>query len=49
MSRNETANASTPTYTMGYGPEFRKPLMHVAPVTRVCHQMLRLRLGRGNG
>ena len=27
----------------------RKPLMHMAPVARVCHQMLRLRLGRGNG
>ena len=26
-----------------------KPLMHMAPVARVCHQMLRLRLGRGNG
>ena len=25
------------------------PLMHMAPVARVCHQMLRLRLGRGNG
>ena len=28
---------------------FPKPLMHMAPVARVCHQMLRLRLGRGNG
>ena len=28
---------------------FREPLMHMAPVARVCHQMLRLRLGRGNG
>ena len=27
----------------------REPLMHMAPVARVCHQMLRLRLGRGNG
>ena len=27
----------------------RIPLMHIAPVARVCHQMLRLRLGRGNG
>ena len=26
-----------------------KPLMHMAPVARVCHQMLRLRLGRGSG
>ena len=26
-----------------------KPLMHMAPVARVCHQMLRLGLGRGNG
>ena len=26
MSRDNTANASTPTYTMGYGPEFRKML-----------------------
>ena len=26
-----------------------EPLMHMAPVARVCHQMLRLRLGRGNG
>ena len=26
-----------------------QPLMHMAPVARVCHQMLRLRLGRGNG
>ena len=29
--------------------EFVEPLMHMAPVARVCHQMLRLRLGRGNG
>ena len=29
--------------------EFGEPLMHMAPVARVCHQMLRLRLGRGNG
>ena len=29
--------------------EFAEPLMHMAPVARVCHQMLRLRLGRGNG
>ena len=29
--------------------EYREPLMHMAPVARVCHQMLRLRLGRGNG
>ena len=29
--------------------ELREPLMHMAPVARVCHQMLRLRLGRGNG
>ena len=29
--------------------ELKKPLMHMAPVARVCHQMLRLRLGRGNG
>ena len=28
---------------------FSEPLMHMAPVARVCHQMLRLRLGRGNG
>ena len=28
---------------------YDKPLMHMAPVARVCHQMLRLRLGRGNG
>ena len=27
----------------------QEPLMHMAPVARVCHQMLRLRLGRGNG
>ena len=27
----------------------REPLMHMAPVARVCHQMLRLRLGWGNG
>ena len=27
----------------------REPLMHMAPVAGVCHQMLRLRLGRGNG
>ena len=26
-----------------------EPLMHMAPVARVCHQMLRLGLGRGNG
>ena len=26
-----------------------QPLMHMAPVARVCHQMLRLGLGRGNG
>ena len=26
-----------------------EPLMHMAPVARVCHQMLRLRLGRGKG
>ena len=26
-----------------------EPLMHMAPVAGVCHQMLRLRLGRGNG
>ena len=31
------------------GTEFNLPLMHMAPVARVCHQMLRLRLGRGNG
>ena len=29
--------------------ETSEPLMHMAPVARVCHQMLRLRLGRGNG
>ena len=29
--------------------ELDEPLMHMAPVARVCHQMLRLRLGRGNG
>ena len=29
--------------------EWPEPLMHMAPVARVCHQMLRLRLGRGNG
>ena len=29
--------------------ELKEPLMHMAPVARVCHQMLRLRLGRGNG
>ena len=29
--------------------EYKEPLMHMAPVARVCHQMLRLRLGRGNG
>ena len=29
--------------------EPHEPLMHMAPVARVCHQMLRLRLGRGNG
>ena len=26
-----------------------EPLMHMALVARVCHQMLRLGLGRGNG
>ena len=31
------------------GAVSRGPLMHMAPVARVCHQMLRLRLGRGNG
>ena len=29
--------------------DLRQPLMHMAPVARVCHQMLRLGLGRGNG
>ena len=33
----------------GQGVVFLEPLMHMAPVARVCHQMLRLRLGRGNG
>ena len=32
-----------------YNWYFEEPLMHMAPVARVCHQMLRLRLGRGNG
>ena len=34
-------------YEESIDPE--EPLMHMAPVARVCHQMLRLRLGRGNG
>ena len=29
--------------------KLNKSLMHMAPVARVCHQMLRLGLGRGNG
>jgi hypothetical protein len=29
MSRDESASESTPTYTMGYGPEFRKMLRNV--------------------
>ena len=32
-----------------FSREYQKPLMHMAPVARVCHQMLRLGLGRGNG
>ncbi len=28
---------------------FCEPFMHMAPVARVCHQMLRLRLERGSG
>ena len=30
-----------------YPAIFRRPLMHMVPVARVCHQMLRL--GRGSG
>ena len=26
MSRDESASAAAPAYTMGYGPEFRKTL-----------------------
>ena len=53
MSRDETANASTPTHTMGYGPEFRKMLerrnaadcaAHLLPHLKPGMRLLDLRL-----
>ena len=56
MDRNTTTETSTPTYTMGYGPEFRKMLerrnaavcaAHLLP--RLEHGMRLLDLGCGPG
>ena len=53
MSRDETASAAAPTYTMGYGPEFRKTLerrnaadcaAHLLPHLRIRHAPARPRL-----
>ena len=43
MSRDETTNASTPTYTMGYGPEFRKMLERRNAADCAAHLLPHLR------
>ena len=45
MSRDETANASTPTHTMGYGPEFRKMLERRNAADCAAHLLPHLRPG----
>ena len=56
MSRDESTSASTPTYTMGYGPEFRKMLerrnaadcaRHLLPHLRPGMRLLDLGCGPG--
>ena len=45
MSRDESATASTPTYTMGYGPEFRKMLERRNATDCAAHLLPHLRPG----
>ena len=45
MSRDEATNASTPTYTMGYGPEFRKTLERRNAADCAAHLLPHLRPG----
>ena len=45
MSRDETTNASTPTYTMGYGPEFRKTLERRNAADCAAHLLPHLKPG----
>ena len=45
MSRDETTNASTPTYTMGYGPEFRKMLERRNAADCAAHLLPHLKSG----
>ena len=45
MSRDETANASTSTHTMGYGPEFRKMLERRNAADCAAHLLPHLRPG----
>ena len=45
MSRDETASASTPTYTMGYGPEFRKMLERRNAADCAAHLLPHLKPG----
>ena len=45
MSRDESASESTPTYTMGYGPEFRKMLERRNAADCAAHLLPHLRPG----
>ena len=45
MSRDETANAPTPTHTMGYGPEFRKTLERRNAADCAAHLLPHLKSG----
>ena len=45
MSRDETTNASTPTYTMGYAPEFRKMLERRTAADCAAHLLPHLESG----
>ena len=49
VSAVESALSNSNVVRAGIENYNQEPLMHMAPVARVCHQMLRLRLGRGNG
>ena len=45
MSRDETANASTPTHTMGFDPEFRKTLERRNAADCATHLLPHLKSG----
>ena len=45
MSRDESASAAAPAYTMGYGPEFRKTLERRNAADCAAHLLPHLRPG----